>query len=85
MAKKDNDITPAVLLQHIQAMEKRFVVRMEDVRTELKADVRAVGERVVLVEKKVDLARVQIGNIDERLDDVEVVQVPMLKKAVRMR
>jgi len=85
MAKKDNDITPAVLLQHIQAMEKRLVVRMEDVRVGLKADVRAVGERVVLVEKKVDLARVQIGNIDERLDDVEVVQVPMLKKAVRMR
>ncbi len=74
MATKDNDNNWGIFLQHMQAMEQRLVAQILSV----KSDVRRV-------ESKVDLALVQIGNLDERLDDLEVVQMPRLKKAVGMK
>jgi len=75
MVTNNDGVTPAVLLQHMQGMEEWLIVRIDDAKTELKGDIRRV-------ETKVDMALVQIGNIDERLDDLEVVKVSSLKKAV---
>ena len=85
MSPKDDGITPAVLLQHMQVMGKQLVEKIDEARTELKADINRVEKNLERVERKVDLALVQIGTIDTRLDDLEVVQVPKLKKAVGMR
>lgn len=93
----DQDITSAILLQHMQAMrfdlteqmrrmEQRLQKQIVAVRTDLIGEIKM--NRVEILGVKRDLARVegnlsmQIGNIDIRLDDLEVVQVPVLKKAV---
>lgn len=71
MTPPDGEVTPAILLQHMQAMEGRIMEKFDQ------------------LEQKVDRNHVilstQITNLDERLDDLEVVQVPKLKKAVGMR
>lgn len=82
----DQDITLAILLQHMQTMEQRLQKQILAVRTDLTVEIRKNREEILGVKR--DLARVegnlsmQIGNLDERIDDLEVVQVPMLKKAV---
>ncbi|GEM_PF-699222 len=85
----NQDITPAILLQHMQGMERRIMQHMDarfaqvDSRFSL-MDKRfdAIDARLSKLERKVELLSVQIGNLDERLDDLEVVKVPMLQKAV---
>ena len=82
-------ITAQVLLTHMQGMEQRLTEKIEGVETRLNGKIDGVEtrleKRIDGVERKVDMALIQIGNIDERLDDLEVVQVPKLKKAVGMR
>ena len=75
MSPKDDGITSAIILQHMQAMEQRIMEKFSK-----------VDDRFDRLEQKVDRNHVilstQIANLDERLDDLEVVQVPGLKKAV---
>ncbi len=85
----DQDITPAILLKHIMAMRGDFTAQMQAMEQRImmkfeKIDVRfdEINARLSQLERKVELLSVQIGNLDERLDDLEVVQIPMLKKAV---
>lgn len=89
MSPKDDDITWAIVLQHMQGMEQRLSERIDGTRTELKGDINSLRTELKgdlnRIERKVDIALVQIGNLDQRLDDIEVVQVPKLKKAVGMR
>ncbi len=61
------------------------VDRLETKVDRLETRVNGLETKLVRVEAKVDLALVQIGNIDERLDDVEVVQLPKVKKAVGIK
>ena len=86
MTFRDEDITPAVLLRHMQGMEQRLGAKIESLRSELKGDIwrveTSLGKRMDGLEKKVDLISVQIANIDERLDVIEVVQLPMIKKHI---
>lgn len=85
MNPKDNDITPAILLQHMQGMEQRIMTRIDGL--EAKHDNLEV--KVDRIEAKVDRnhsqTMVALDNIDSRLDDIEVVQVPAIKKAVGMK
>ncbi len=78
MSPKDDDITWAIVLQHMQGMEQRLVERIDGV--EIKVDRLAVK-----VDQNHAILSTQIANMDARLDDLEVVQVPKLKKAVGMR
>ncbi len=85
----DQDVTPAILLQHMQAMRGDFSMQMQTMEQRImkkfdKMDLRfdEINARLGKLERKVELLSVQIGNVDERLDDLEVVQVPMLQKAV---
>lgn len=80
MSPKDDDITPAILLQHMQGMEQRL-------RTEFTTAIVASENRITadfshkLVSTERNIIR-QIDGIDERLDDIEVVQLPKVRKAV---
>ena len=78
MGVADDGVTPAVLLQHMQGMERRLTERID-----------GVEQKVDRLEIKVDRHHAQtmvaFDNIDERLDDLEVVQVPKLKKVVGIR
>lgn len=89
MSTKDDDITPAVLLQHMQGMEGRL-------RDEFRSGLQSLEDKVDRnheearrnhEEARRNHAIVMTGldNIDGRLDDIEVVQVPKLKKAVGIR
>lgn len=78
----DADITPAILLQHMQGMEQRLLHRIDDVKIDLTSFKTEVNGRLDKLDRRISLLSVQIGNLDERLDDLEVVQVPILKKAV---
>jgi len=82
----NDDITLAVLLQHMQGMEQRLMNVIQEVEKKLTTRIDAVDnkltKRMDVLERKIDFISVQIGNIDKRLDDVEVIQIPKLKKAV---
>ncbi len=78
MAWNDSDITPAILLQHMQGMKH-----------ELKQDIHGLAKRMDRLEEKVDRGfahlNVRISNIDERLDDIEVGELPRIRKKLKMR
>ena len=73
-----NDITLQTVLRHMQAMESRMMERFD-----------AIDTRFDRLEAKVDRNHAQltfqIDAIDRRLDEVEVTEVPALKKAVGMK
>ncbi|MFA5799656.1 MAG: hypothetical protein WC840_01715 [Candidatus Peribacteraceae bacterium] len=81
MSPKNDDITLKTILEHMRGMEERLRTEISGVRTELKGDIREVKNEIRRVEAVLSN---QISNIDARLDDIEVVQVPKLKKAVGM-
>ena len=96
MAKHPVRITWRILLQHVQTMGNGLTKRMDDMENRImnrfaKVDSRFahVDSRMDRLENKMDRIHMnlsgQIDAIDQRLDDVEVVQVPKLKKAVGMR
>lgn len=76
------DIPLTTILQHMQGMEQRLLATMDKRFGD-------VNDRLERLEKKVDQnyanLSAQIANIDERLDDLEVVQVPTIKKAVGIK
>ena len=93
MSSTDNDITLAMIMKHMQAMEGRIMQNMQGMELRLRDEFRSGLSRL---ESKVDRnhdivmrnhaqTTLQIDNVDSRLDDLEVVQVPKLKKAVGMR
>jgi hypothetical protein len=67
-------ITLRMIFEHMLAMDQRLTHRIDGLSTDIKR-----------VERKVDIALVQIGNIDERLDHLEVVELPKIRKAVGIR
>lgn len=82
---EDKDITPAILLQHMRGMEKRLTDHM-NVRF-IKVDERfvKVEARLESLENKTSLISMQIKNIDHRLDDIEVGDLPRIRKVLKMR
>ena len=87
--KSTAKITLRTVLQHVQALHSEMLIKFA-----------AVDKRFVSLEKKMDdgfsgvngridrLERrlsTQIDNIDKRLDDVEIKELPKLKKAVAAR
>jgi hypothetical protein len=83
----DQDITPKILLEHMRGMEHRLVEKLNNtengIRSDMKEQFNVVNIRLDRLESKVSLIQVQIKNMDERLDDLEVVQVPKIRKSIR--
>jgi hypothetical protein len=64
-------ITLRTVLEHMQTQHQEVLGEFANVRREMTGMERRLTR--------------QIDRIDERLDDIEVVQIPMLKKAVGAR
>ena len=65
----NDDITPKVLLEHMQNMQRVLGGKIDQNRLELKADIQRV-------ERKVDILKVGVDNIDKRLDAIEIENLP---------
>lgn len=86
MAKKPARITFRTLLLHMQGMEQRLRSEVKhglsDVCSELKDFERKTLDRFDRLDRKFEWVSFALRNIDERLDDIEMKQIPALKKAV---
>jgi len=78
-------ITSAVLLDHMRGMEGRLIQHIDSVKTELSVRIDHLDIHMDRLERKVDWINVSITNLDERLTDIEIVQIPKIKKAIGMR
>ncbi len=89
MDSQNDGVTPAILLQHMQAMELRLRDEFRSGLSRLEAKVDRNHQEATLNHEQAmrnhAQTTLQIDNVDSRLDDLEVVQVPKLKKAVGMR
>lgn len=89
MTKGDSDITLLTVLQHMQSMEQRLIERIDGVRDSLNGRIDGLEVKVDRLEMKGDRNHVQViaqlDAIDRRLDEVEVVEIPKLKKMVGMK
>ncbi len=89
MEKKPRRITLAVLLSQMQGMKYELVQRIDGVKHDLSQRMdgmeKRLGSRIDRLERKTDLISVQIENMDARLDDIEVFEIPKFKKAVGIR
>lgn len=72
----------------MHGMEKRIQMELKQeigsVRSDLVKVETRLNARLDRMENDITWIKVSAGNIDKRLDDLEVVQVPRLKKAVGM-
>jgi hypothetical protein len=80
MAPAEPEITPKILLDHLQAMGQALTQQIGDMKDELRAAEQRLGHRVGRLEDRVDqlggsLSR-QIDGIDKRLDELEIAQLP---------
>jgi len=82
-------ITSAILLDHMRGMEGRLVQRIDGVESKLTQRIDGVENSLTIrmdrLERKVDWITIGITNMDERLTDIEVVQIPKIKKSIGMR
>jgi len=73
--ENDADITLLTVLRHMQAMEQRIMERFAK-----------MDARIDRLDAKIDrihaLLTLQIDNIDKRLDDIEVVELPAIRKVI---
>ncbi len=76
----DQDITPAILLRHMQGMEQRMLQKIEQVRAELLTGIQTLRkdtqESLEVLRRQISLLSTQIGNMDPRLDEMEIVLLP---------
>ncbi len=72
----EQGITLGTVLQHMQGMERRLSNDIKKVRTDLTARIDRMDQRLHRVESKVDLTSVQIQNMDERLDVLDIANLP---------
>ena len=75
MAQQDSDITPAILLKHMQAMEQRLGGRIDGVKND-------VQRLEIKSDRSHALLSNQIATIDQRLDAVEIEYLP--KRVTRL-
>lgn len=84
MAQQDTDITPAILLQHMQAMEGRL---RADFRLDMKIEISALKTELFRkieyeVTRAKDQLTVQIDGIDQRMNAIEIEYLP--KRVTRL-
>lgn len=91
MADASNDITLKTVLQHVQmlaqnifAMEQRLSTRIDSLEKKMEKLELKVDRNHEQAMRNHAITVVGLKNIDDRLDDLEVVQVPAIKKAVGM-
>ena len=73
-----------MLLRHMQAMEERIMLKFEAVDRRFVDMDAKFTLRFDDVDRQLMLLAAQIDNLDKRLDDIEVVQLPNIKKFIKM-
>jgi len=74
--RQDDGITPKVLLDHMRAMEGRLSQKISEEIRGVHTRIDRVEIRIDRVEQKLTLISTQIGNIDQRLDVIEIEYLP---------
>lgn len=83
--KKDDDVTPKMLLDHMRGMEERLFKKIsEEIRT-VHQRIDRLEVHVDRIEKKLTLISTQIENIDQRLDTIEIENLPHRVAALEAR
>lgn len=83
MTDPSKDITPAILLQHMQGMEKRLNERFDKRFDTVDNRLNEVDVRLARLESNVNLLFTQTKNLTDELDTVEVIQLPKMRKSIR--
>lgn len=91
MSTQDNDITPAIFLQHMQGMEKRLredfrkdlQLEIGSLRTEVHKGFEESNKRLEHLEQDVFVLVARKSAHEERLNVIEKVQLPKLRKSIR--
>ncbi len=78
MTNPQNDITLVTVIQHMQGMEERLTTRIDGLKIEVDRNHEEARQNHAQTIAALD-------NIDARLDDIEVVQVPSIKKVVGIK
>lgn len=91
----DQGITPEVLLSHMQNMQRVLLESIQGLKQKtdaiaadvavLKQDVRILKEDMIIVKEGIYVLKIHMSIVRDRLENVEKVQIPKLKKAVRLR
>jgi tetrahydromethanopterin S-methyltransferase subunit G len=79
-----DDITPKILLDHIQAMRQEFAGRFDVIEGKLNKMNGRLGKLEEDMEDlKTDMTFVKAGiqNIDQRLDEIEMKRLPALERS----
>lgn len=81
-----DDITPKVLLDHMQGMQQGLTQEIRRVEEKLTGEIGSLKQQVDANEEKAEqrhaLVMVSLNNIDERLDEIETKELPMIKKVI---
>jgi len=81
-----DDITPKVLLEHMQGMQQGLTQEIRRVEGNLTEKILQLEQKVDSNEEKAEqrhsLVMVSLDNIDERLDTIETEELPKIKKVV---
>lgn len=89
MPEPESEITPKVLLDHLQAVGQALGQQISAVRAELHAVEQRLGDRIRHLEGRVARSETtlsqQIDGIDKRLDELEIVQSPRRVAALEQR
>lgn len=81
-SKRAGGVTLKILLGHMQSMENRLVVKVDNGFKEIKNEIVAVRSDLAIERRQ---RRTQIENIDERVDQLEIEEIPTIKKIIGMR
>lgn len=79
MAWDDSEITPAILLQHMQAMRFELTTQIKNLDMKTTASEKHLTERIDRLDR--NLTR-QIDAIDQRLDAIEIEMLPKRVQAL---
>ena len=82
MAAPSSDITPKILLEHMQGMQQALTREIQ--RVDGKVDVLAekIDANEGRAEQRHAVVIAALDNIDERLDVIEIEELPKIKKTV---
>jgi hypothetical protein len=86
----DQDITPAILLQHMQGMEKRLNTKIDSLEDTMSERFDRVDERFDEIEKRLEhleqdvfILVVRTKAMHEQLQNIEKGKLPKIRKSVR--
>ncbi len=92
MTNDDTEITPKLLLEHMQAMQVDLSRKIDTMAGRVDALAEGMGNRITRVEdsiqrleRKIDTLTIGVDAIDARLDAIEIEKLPHRVKILEAR